>query len=247
MKVIIPAAGYATRLYPMTKTQPKALLDIKGKPILNYILDRLNEVPEVSSITVVSNNKFIYEFDHWLKDLKQKPKAPVKVINDGSTDETNRLGAIKDIRLALEEEKINEDFLVINGDNLFNFSLKNFVDSFRQRKEIALGLYDVKDKAIAAGKYGVVEIAADKRLTGFEEKPQKPKTSLVSTGIYAFPQKAIKQITDFIDSGEKGDAPGYFLMWLLNKQPVYAYIFNGQWYDIGSFEELGKARSEFET
>ncbi len=243
MIVIIPAAGYATRLYPLTQNQPKALLDSNGKPILDRIVQKIAEMPGIIQIAIISNEKFIYEFEHWQKSANSK--IPIELINDGSTSEGNKLGTIGDLQFAIDELKLNEDFFVVNADNLFNFSITEFQKFAQGKASVVVGLYDKKSKESVAGKYGIVEIDKNSKVIGFEEKPLQPKSALISTGIYFFPKAAIPLIKQFLEEGNKSDAPGYFLQWLFKKQDVYSFLFKKDWYDIGSFEELGQARKDF--
>ncbi|MBU0662025.1 MAG: nucleotidyltransferase family protein [Candidatus Diapherotrites archaeon] len=243
MKAIIPVAGYATRLHPLTKNKPKALIDVKGKPILSHIVDKISVLPDVDEIFVVTNSKFFYNFEDWAKESESD--VPIKVINDNTESNDDRLGQMGDIGLALEKEKVDDDVLVISGDNLFSLALGEMHAEFKQRNAPLILLYDVKD-AEEAKKLGVVEIGADKKVTSFEEKPAQPKSTLCSCGIYFFPRETVPLIAKYLVAGNDPDRMGNFLEWLIKELDVYGYTFNGKWFDIGSFESLGKAREEFE-
>ncbi|MEJ7618624.1 MAG: sugar phosphate nucleotidyltransferase [Pyrinomonadaceae bacterium] len=146
MKIIVLAAGYATRLYPLTLTRPKPLLEVAGRPMINHVLDGLRSVPDVTGIYVVTNAKFAQNFQAWANDYQFGNGAtPIKVINDKSTDDSNKLGAIGDLHLVLQREAIGEDVIVVAGDNLFNQSLEGFAQFGRQKNAPVVAVYDVGD------------------------------------------------------------------------------------------------------
>jgi len=244
MQVIIPVAGYATRLFPLTKDKPKALLDVKGKTILEHILKRIEDLPNISSISIVSNAKFFPHFDEFVKGYEAK--VPVKVLNDGTTSNDDRLGQIGDIQLAIEEQGINEDLLLISGDNLFNFSLMPAYNFFKEKNAIVNALYDIKDLE-AAKELGVMSIdSASGIVTDFEEKPAEPKSTNVSLGIYFFPKDSVKEIKAFLDKGGKPDKIGYLMAELTGKKALFGFVYEQKWFDIGVPIALEKARAEFE-
>lgn len=242
MKAIIPVAGYATRLYPLTKDKPKALIEVKGKPILSHIISKVCGLEGITEIIVVTNNKFFYQFEDWSKE--EKSNVPIKVINDNTTSNEDRLGQMGDIQLALEECKIKEDILVVSGDNLFNFSLKGMLADFRAKRANLIALYDVSDRE-EAKKMGVVQADKSMRVRAFQEKPAEPKSTLCSCGIYFYPAKTIARISEYLAEGNDPDKMGNFIEWLIGKDVVYGHIFLEKWFDIGSFESLGRAREEF--
>lgn len=242
MKAIILVAGYATRLYPLTENTPKPLLKVAGKPMIDHIMNKIHEVEDVSGIYIVANNKFAQDFIGWKQ--KFNSKANIEVINDGTENNDDRLGAIGDIQFAIEKGKINEDILVVAGDNLFEFPLADAVDIFKEKKSNVIVLYDVKEFGLAKN-YGVVSVN-NGILSDFVEKPENPKSTLVSTGIYLFPKKILPLIERYIQEGNSTDKSGSFIEWLYNKEKVYAFITEKSWYDIGTFEQLEKADKEFE-
>ncbi len=247
MKAIILAAGYATRLYPLTKDKPKPLFEVKGKTILDMIIEKINLLRAIDEILIVTNNKFFENFLRWQRNLLGKvgkAKKKIKILNDCTKNEKERLGAIGDLAFVLKKEKIDDDFLVISGDNLFSFNLQGIYKDFSEKKEPVVGLYDVKSKE-EARKFGIVSLDKNNRVMDFEEKPSMPKSTLASIGIYFYPKTIIKKIFQYLEEGNKKDAPGFFLEWLYKKQDVYGYIFSGRWFDIGSIESLKKAESYF--
>ena len=241
MKVIILAAGYAVRLYPLTENLPKCLLEVKGKPILTHILQKIEELP-VNEVLIVSNDRFYAQFIDWQKDLKSS--LPVRILNDGSKSNDDRKGAIGDIKFVLDSEKLDEDFLVVSGDNLFNFSLKQMYEEFAKKKKILIGAYDVGFLK-EAKKLGILELDKDNKVVGFEEKPENPVSTLASIGVYFFTKETVSLIQKYLDEGNKADAPGYFIKWLYQNSEVYGWPFYKKWFDIGSFESLERARKDF--
>ncbi|AJF60109.1 MAG: glucose-1-phosphate thymidylyltransferase [archaeon GW2011_AR10] len=243
MKALVLCGGYATRLYPLTKNKPKALLEVKGKKILDYIVEKIREVQEVEEIFIVTNNKFALEFEQWAEEAEGK--TPITVINDATSSEEDRLGAVGDILFTVKEEKIHDNLLVIGGDNLFEYSLKGFVEFFKEKNSSVVAVRDVHDKAAIAGKFGVVELGESEKLVGFEEKPKEPKTSLAATACYIFKAEDLEELEKYLKAGNKPDNSGDFVKYLSNKKQMFGFVFQEKWYDIGSFEELGKAREEF--
>jgi len=243
LKALILSAGYATRLWPLTKNKPKPLLDVKGKPIIEHILSHLKEMDKIDKIYVVTNEKFTPEFEDWAAGFKF-PK-PIKIVNDMTISNEDRKGAVGDMHYAIQEEKIDDELLVIAGDNLFEYKISDFYKFYLQKKSSVLACKDLGGKQEVAGKFGVVEIDENKKIIGFEEKPQDPKTSLAATACYLFTKEDVAEIKKYMEFGNKPDNPGDFIKWLSNHKPVYAFIFKEQWYDIGSFESLGRAREEF--
>jgi glucose-1-phosphate thymidylyltransferase len=245
MKALILAAGYATRLYPLTKDRPKPLLLVGKRTIVDYMIEKLDQVPEIDTIYIVTNNKFYGIFSEWQKTCRSKKK--IIIDNDGSMTNDDRLGAIGDIRLVLEKQKVYDDIIVLAGDNMFDWEIKEFTDFAKQKPEaFALGAYDINDKAKAANTYGVVEVDANGDMVNFLEKPKDPPTSLIATGIYYFPQDRLSMIAQFLRSGNEKDAPGHFIQWTSKEQEVRCYVFKGVWFDIGDLESYRKANLAFQ-
>ncbi len=246
LKAIIPAAGYGTRLYPLTKNTPKALLDIAGRPVLSYVLDKIELLGEVDKVFIVTNDKFYNAFADWVDLYAQQLTMDISVINDGSTSNENRLGAIGDSYLAIKKGKIKDDILDISSDNLFDFGLGKALEVFNETEGSVIGLYDVKDKYLARH-YGIVAVDAENKLTAFQEKPENPLSTLASIGIYMFQKDHVPLFKEYVELGHAKDAPGHFVEWLHKEKPVFGHVFNGKWFDIGSFEQLDKARQGFKV
>lgn len=239
--MIIPAAGYATRLYPLTLDRPKHLLDVNGKPILEHVINKIKELP-VDSIYIVTNNKYYSLFKGWLDSAGYK--IPVTVLNDRTTSNENRLGQIGDIQFAVEKEKIDDDLLIVAGDNLFNFSLKPAFALFQKNNFIVNALYDAKSLKVAK-EQGSAVIDKNNRLKEFMEKAPEPKSTLISLGIYFLKRGQLPLFKKYISEGNNPDKMGYFMIWLLDKAPVYGYVYHEKWFDIGWIESLEQARREF--
>ncbi len=184
MKAIILAAGYGTRLYPLTLNKPKPLLEVAGKPIIEHIINKIEEVEEIDKVFIVTNAKFYKNFKEWCERFKSEKK--IKIINDKTKSNEDRLGSLGDINFVIEKEKIKEDALIIAGDNFFHFSLKEFLESLRRPDKSAVVLYDVKDRELAK-QYGIVGVNEENRMMEFQEKPAEPKSTLASTGVYFYP------------------------------------------------------------
>ena len=244
MKALILAAGYAIRLYPLTTNAPKPLIEIARRKIIDRILDHIANIKKVDSIYIITNDKFFEKFSDWLNGSRYRNR--ISLINDGSTSNETRLGAIKDLEIAIVEKDIDDNLLVVAGDNLFEFDLDEFLKYASDRPDgISVALYDIKDYA-SARRFGVVKVDRDNRIVDFEEKPEGPKSTLISTGIYYFPKKKLPFIKEYLDTSGKGDdAPGYCISWLAKVDVVHGFIFSEDWYDIGDIESLKKADSEY--
>ncbi|MDO4282916.1 MAG: nucleotidyltransferase family protein [Clostridia bacterium] len=234
MKCILLCAGYATRLFPLTENFPKALLNIGDRPLLDYILDEVNSLEQVDSIYVVTNAKYTPHFEAWAKE-KNNIK-PITVLNDGTSTNDDRLGAIGDIEFTIENGKIDDDTLVIAGDNLFTFKLKDFVE-FQQSKNTS-AICVKKEKYETLKRLGVVETNDEMKIVGFEEKPADPKGNYAATAVYLYQKADIPMFKQYIAEGNNIDAPGNFVAYLYKKKDVYGYAFDGAWYDVGTHEAL---------
>ena len=245
MKGVLLCAGFATRLYPLTAAQPKPLLRIAGEPILNYSVKQLESIPSLNETVLVSNGKFYDTFLKWRDDLDSSLK--INVLNDGCMDNDHRLGAVRDLSLALESVGCGEDVLVVAGDNLFDSEFKPFI-SFAQAKKpaVSVGVYNVKARELAQ-KYGLVETDSSGKITAFFEKPKNPPTTLASTGVYFFPKETLVFIERYLETNKNPDAPGYYLSWLFEKIDLFAYTFGGVWFDIGDMTSYQKADQYFRT
>ena len=247
MKAIILAAGYGTRLAEsaqecddkklkelLAKT-PKPLLPVKGRPLVEHTIEQLLKIGSVDEIIIVTNAKYFGQFEKWKKGFECG--VEIKIINDGTTSNETRLGAIKDIDLAISLENINDTLLVIAGDNYVTFDINNFADFFRKKKSTVMAVRDVGDKTTAKKRFGVVEVNEENKIIGFEEKPEEPKTSLAATAVYIIRRDHVKLVQIYNEENLEQDAPGFFLQWLHKKVDVYAWKFPaGQYTDIGNLE-----------
>jgi glucose-1-phosphate thymidylyltransferase len=241
VKAIILAAGYATRLYPLTDNMAKPLLPVGGRPMIDHLLDRIREVDDVDAVHVVTNHKFADSFLRWA-EAHEAAGVAVDVHDDGTASEDDRLGAIGDIRFVVEQGGLEgDDLLVVAGDNLFDYSVAEYERWWRQKGESsAVALYDVGDVELVK-KYSAVELDPDDRLTGFVEKPEHPKTTLVATATYLFHRSHVPLVERYLEEGNSPDQPGRFVAWLVPRAPVYGYRFEGEWRDIGDAEQLLEA------
>ena len=239
MKCITLCAGYATRLYPITLDQPKPLLPIAGRPIIEHIIAKVEKVDSVDEIFVVTNDKFYDSFRKW--KLSFSSQKPIKIVNDRTKTEEKRLGAIGDMHFVMQSEKISDDIMVIAGDNLFDFSLAALEQLFLEKKTSSIALYDILDGSLAAKKYGVVETGKDGSIKALEEKPESPKTTLVSTACYIFSRKDMALMEKCIKENSKPDNLGDFIKYLIKNSTVFGHVFRETWFDIGSREQLKQA------
>ena len=242
MKAVVLAAGYATRLYPLTLNRPKALLPVAGKPMLEHLLERLEGVPGLDEVQVVTNSKFAAAFREWAGAYGGR--AAVRILDDGTSDEETKLGAIGDLDLVIRTEEIDDDVLVLAGDNLFSENLAPFVEFGQAKGAPALGVYDVGDLE-AIRRYNAIELDEDDRVTFFEEKPERPSSTLTGIALYFYPRSALGLVGDYLAEGNNPDQPGRLVQWLYPRTAVYAWRVPGRWYDVGSKETLAEADEAF--
>ncbi len=241
MNVLILAAGYATRLYPLTLNKAKPLLVVGGKPIIEWLVDNLAGIPDLGTIYVVTNDKFAADFRAWSQSYqKRHPEFKFKVVNDGSTSDDDKLGAIGDINFVVTQEKLSDTSLLIAaGDNLFTDSLVDFV-AYARNTEVTVAVYDVGN-AEAIKKYGNVAVDAQGIMTRFEEKPQKPQGTLAAIALYYYSSAVLSLLRTYLVAGNNADQPGRFVQWLYTRKPVNTFQIKGRWLDIGSKETLENA------
>ncbi|OGS21158.1 MAG: hypothetical protein A2252_05105 [Elusimicrobia bacterium RIFOXYA2_FULL_39_19] len=242
MKALLLCAGYATRLYPLTLNQPKQLLLIAGRPMLDYTIDQLSEIDEIDEIYLVTNNKFYKTFFDWSKTLKTK--KTIKVFNDGTLSDQTKLGAVGDMKFILDNTKMNDDLMVLAGDNLFLLNLKNFIHFFETKKSNSICLKDVEDFELIK-KYSEVELDNNEKVLSFREKPTDPKTTLAAICIYLFPKNKLNLIHKYINEGNNPDQPGRYIQWLHKVDDVYGYVFKDNWYDIGDLGQYKEADEDY--
>jgi len=244
MKALILAAGYATRLYPLTKEYPKPLLEIKRRPIISYIVDKLDAVSAIDEIYVVTNSKFISFFRKWVKSVKSTKK--ITLVDDLTKNNQDRLGAIGDINFVIDKKNVDNDLLIVGGDNLFSGSLKGFLDFVKKNiQSVNIGLYRLKQKKDAS-RYGVASLNNQKKVVSFEEKPIHPQSCLVAMCLYFIPKNCLSLIKEYAqDKKKKIDATGGYIAWLKDVTDVYGYVFKGSWFDIGDYKYLNAAKEKF--
>lgn len=233
MKAIILAGGYATRLQPLTDDLSKCLLPVGGKPMVDWILERIRDVEEIDEVHVVTNSRFAQDFRRWATD-----KDGVTVHDDGTSTNDDRLGAVGDIAFTLQRARIDDDVLVVAGDNLFDYDLGDYVAFWRSKGAAsAVAVHDVGELRLAS-QYGIVEVAGDDRIVDFIEKPADPPSTLAATATYVYHRDHVPLVERYLVEGNAPDQSGSFIEWLQSREPVYAYRFSGSWLDIGDREQL---------
>lgn len=244
MKAIILAAGYATRLYPLTIDKPKALLPIAGKPILDYIVDEIETIDAVNELVIVSNDKFYGNFVKW--NEKRKSHINISVLNDNTTDDTNKLGAIGDIQYAVDKMKIDDDLLIMAGDNIFTFKLKDFYNSYLKTNKDMILVKEL-DSIDDLRRMANVETDSEGKVTAMVEKPAEPKSNMAAFASYIYKKDTVPLISRYLNEGNNPDAPGFFPSWLYKQKDVYTYKFIGECYDIGTPKSYKEVNEIFEN
>jgi glucose-1-phosphate thymidylyltransferase len=237
MKALVLAAGYATRLRPLTDDRAKPLLPVGGRLMIDRIADKIGEVGEVDEVHLVTNARFADDFSEWATT------RDVIVHDDGTASNEDRLGAIGDIAFVADRQGWDgEDLLVLAGDNLFDFSLADYVDFWRSKDESAsaIALYEHPTRELLS-QYGVVEVDPDGRVKNFVEKPENPPSNLVATAAYIYDRAHVALLRAYLGENNSPDAPGSFIEWLYKRAPVYGYRFGGDWLDIGDHSQLLEA------
>lgn len=244
MKCLILAAGYATRLYPLTGNFPKPLLKVGEKSILDWLVDDLVETTDIDEFVVISNHKFATHFEEW-KNSKEKTRFyEITVIDDGTSTNESRLGAVKDIQLAVEKLKLTDDLLVMAGDNVLDFSLSKFVE-FAKKKGTSCVMCHEENELKKQQKTAIITVNKNDLITFYEEKPKEPKGNLAVPPFYCYRSVDVKRIQEALDSGCGYDAPGSFAAWLSKQTPMHAYKMPGKRYDIGDINSYEYVKSVF--
>ena len=255
MNALILAAGYATRLYPLTLNKAKPLLEVGGKPMIEWLFDNLRPVSSLRTVFVVTNDKFAGDFQNWANAYQDRSasakatadrhrKIDIKVINDGSKSDDDKLGAIGDINLVLTRENLaGDDLLIVAGDNLFEQPLTDFVNAAKT-SQATVAVHDVGDLE-AMKKFGTVTIDNKGVITNFEEKPKEPKSTLAAVALYYYSRELLPLFTTYLAAGNNPDQPGLFLQWLYTRKPINTFEIKGRWLDIGSKETLEAADKIF--
>ncbi len=240
MKCIVLAAGYATKLYPLTENFPKPLLEVGGKTILDHLLDDINESGEVGDFVVISNHRFASHFEEWAK----KKEYPVTVLDDGTESNETRLGAVRDMLFAVEKLGINEDILVIAGDNLLDFSLKIFIDYAKKKKTSCVMRFFQPDRSRLL-KSGVLSVDENERVVRMTEKSPNPESNWCCPPFYYYTAEDASKIKEALESGCGADAPGSYVAWLCERSAVHAMEMPGKRYDIGDLASYEKVKAEY--
>ncbi len=233
MDCLILCAGYATRLYPLTENMPKPLLEIKGKTILDWIIDDIDTTRKIDRFILVSNHKFLSHFTDWAS--KKKIQTPIVILDDGTTCNENRLGAVSDIQLAISQLHVSSDLFVAAGDNVLDFSLRTLFSYFEQKQTTCVMRYTETDPE-KLKRSGVAEVDATDLITNMEEKPSVPKGTSLIPPFYLYKKEDLPLIGQGIAEGCGIDAPGSFLAWLCKKRPIHAMKMPGNRYDIGNMQ-----------
>jgi glucose-1-phosphate thymidylyltransferase len=249
MNILILAAGYATRLYPLTENRAKPLLEVAGKPMIEWVLDNLAPIPDIDRVYVVTNNKFAKSFEVWAADYKTRGSEGARmeftIVNDGSMSDTDKLGAIGDIHHVLKTQNIrHQDLLVVAGDNLFSAPVAAFAEAAKKHPA-TLALYDVGNLE-EIRKYNNVSTDAEGVITHFEEKPEQPKTTKTGIALYYYRSDVLPMIDTYIAEGNNPDQPGRLIQWLYPRVKVGTWDVPGTWFDIGSKETLIEANEVFQ-
>jgi glucose-1-phosphate thymidylyltransferase len=232
MKGLILAAGYATRLRPLTDTTAKPLLPVGGRPMVDWLLDKFREVEAVDEVHLVTNARYAPDFRRWAEG------KDVVVHDDGTHSNDDRLGAIGDIQYTVERAGIDDDLLVVAGDNLFDYSLEELAEFWRGKGLASVvAVLDVGDPELAK-RYGVISIDDDRRILSFVEKPEHPESTLAATAAYLYHREHVKLVERYLAEGNPPDQPGNLVAWLHTRAPVYAFPIEGGWFDVGDPEQL---------
>ena len=243
MKNIVIAAGYATRLYPLTENFPKPLLKIGERSILDRILD---DVDGIEEHIIVTNHKFAEIFNNWVAEREQKPGTkPIRIIDDGTTDNENRLGAVKDLLLAIDEFGINDDIMVLAADNVLDFSFQGFVNFFKQKNTSVIMCHH-EPELYKLQRTGVIAVDDDMKVLEMQEKPEHPVSNWAVPPFYIYRKNDLPLIRDCLNHGCGFDAPGNLAHYLVNATTIHAWIMPGSRYDIGSLDSYKEAQILFQ-
>jgi glucose-1-phosphate thymidylyltransferase len=245
MIAILLAAGYATRLYPLTKDNPKSLLPLGNRLIIDYIMDSVDQIPGLTKVALITNSKFYPHFSKWAEDQDREGKAPITVLDDGTTDDSNKRGAIGDIIYTIDTLGIDEDVCILAGDNIFTYSIINMYNQFREKNAptlIAINVPEVEQRR----KLAVAVIDDEDKIIDMEEKPSEPKSEWGIYATYFYGKDILPLFKEYIAQGGSPDAPGNFPSWLYKQMPVYAFKGDGSCIDIGTVENYEKTCKEYE-
>ncbi len=246
MNVIVLCAGYATRMYPLTREHPKPLLDVGGREVLSWLMDRVLQIDGLRHGVLVSNHRFADRFQAWIDGYASS--IPIELLDDGSVHEDNRLGALRDLALAwdaLPKDARDDGVVVVGGDNLIAFDLAALGDRFRASERPLLLVRQIPG-GIPPNRYSEVVLDDNDRIASFREKPSDPRSDLSCICLYFFTEEIRRHLDEYLGAGGNPDAPGHFLAWLTPRMELSAARVEGAWFDIGSFETLEEARRQWE-
>ena len=238
MKSIILAAGYATRLYPLTKDRPKPLLQVSDKTIIDYLFVNLSEISEIDTVYIVTNAKFAPAFHSWADETNRSGRYPhlrIEVVDDGTTSSESRLGAIADLRYVFTVKNVEQDVLITAGDNIFTFDFARLYRFFAEKgTDVIVAHY--LDDLVKLRRSGVVEIDDRQKVVGFEEKPDRPKSKYICPALYILKKETLPLFDKYLSDDLNPDAPGHFISWLRHRVTIHAYIMRERYHDIGTLE-----------
>ena len=237
MKAVILAGGFASRMWPLTKDIPKALLPVAGKPIIEYCIEKLLAIRSIETVYITTNKHFESYFQEWFET--KHFERDVRLIVEEHSKEEEKPGSIGALKGLLDMERIDDDIIYMAGDNLLDDDLKGFYEFFRNKNQIVFGLHKMVAGELC--KFGIACIDETGKVEDFEEKPENPKSDLVSTAIYALPREHLNLVNEYIEKKHNPDTPGFFISWLYTKVPTYGFVFHNKWFDIGSFASYREA------
>lgn len=243
MNVIILAAGYATRMRPISKYIPKPLLPVGPKRVIEYALEQLERIEEIQRIVIVTNSFYIDHFNEWLErylGVGRWSGTPIELLDDGTRTNEERLGAIRDIAYAIDNGCSGGDFMILGGDVIFGFSLEGFIGFQKRMRADTITIHRLDDPVLMR-RTGNVEIDGSSKVVRFVEKPERPISLYASPPLYIFKQETAALIQEYLENGEAADAPGNFIAWLCDRRDVYAYLFEEARYDIGDIRSYKDA------
>ena len=246
MIALILAAGYATRLYPLTKDIPKPLLPVNGKPMLDYIVDEIDTLSDITRICLVSNHRFAAHFEEWAKSHREKtPGLPIQVLDDGTETEDDRKGAIGDIQFVIEQIDAQEDMVILAGDNLFTYRLADVHKHFTKiQKDLLIAISIPQRERLQ--QFAVAELDGNGKVLHLEEKPENPRSDTAIFAVYLYKKETLPLFAEYLKEGNSPDAPGNFPAWLYKKKDVYAFKADGISIDIGTPETYQEVNENFD-
>ena len=231
MKAVVLAGGYATRMWPITRNRPKMFLPVGERTVIDEIFADLEDDDRVDEVFVSTNERFADTFADYIAESPfEKPTLSV----EETVEEDEKFGVVGALAQLVERESVEDDLIVVAGDNMISFDLADFTDFFEDKGTPTLAAYDVGSKERAQS-YGLVSLDGD-QVADFQEKPDEPESTLVSIACYAFPAETLPDLATYLEDGENPDEPGWFIQWLQSRQPVHAFTFDGAWFDIGTAE-----------